>query len=136
MTDLADLNVPGPTVTSLTEPFWQAAQEGRLLIQYCGACHRNVFYPRPICPHCWSDALEWREASGRARLKSFSEVWKPGHPGWAAVTPFFVGLVTLEEGPTMLSQILTGESRVRIGDGLVFSPRQVGGRVLPFFQQI
>ena len=71
MSNLSELKVPGPTRIALTEPFWQAVEQGRLLLQVCGACGEAVFYPRAICPHCWSDRLSWQEASGRATLKSF-----------------------------------------------------------------
>lgn len=133
MTDLATLNVPGPTVTPLTAPFWQAAAEGRLLIQRCGACCKAVFYPREICPHCWADALSWEDAGGSGRLKSFSIIHKPGHPGWGVATPYTVGLVELTEGPTMLSHILTEDPQV--GMALTLAPTDIGGRVLPCFRQ-
>jgi len=134
--DLAALEVPGPTATPLTEPFWEAAAEGRLLLQRCGACGRAVFYPRAICPHCWRDALVWEEASGAGRLKSFSQVWKPGHPGWIAATPYLVGLVELREGPTMLSHLLARLDDVVIGTPLRFVPADVGGRFLPCFETV
>lgn len=131
--ELSTLKVPGPTITALTQPFWAAVAEGRLLIQRCGACSQAVFYPRARCPHCWSDALSWEVASGTARLKSFSEVWKPGHPAWIEAAPYLVGLVELAEGPTMLSHILAQENRVAVGDPLRFAPTEIGGRVLPCF---
>lgn len=133
---LQELSVPGPTVTALTEPFWKAAESGRLLIQYCGSCDRSVFYPRAICPHCWADALTWSEASGSGRLKSYSEIWKPGHPGWIPATPYLVGLVELCEGPTMLSHVLTEGAEVAVGDALCFTPTQIGDQVLPCFKTI
>ena len=135
MSALADLQVPGPTQVPLTEPFWAAAAEGRLLIQSCGSCGQAVFYPRALCPHCWSNDLSWIEALGTARLKSFSQVWKPGHPGWLPAAPYFVGLVTLEEGPTMLSHILTNGDDLEVGDTLDFHPTNIGGRVLPCFKK-
>lgn len=132
--ELAELQVPGPTKTALTEPFWEAAEKGRLLLQHCGACGTWVFYPRAICPHCWSDDLEWKEASGTGRLKSFSQIWKPGHPGWSPAAPYFVALVELAEGPTMLSHVLTDRTDLSVGDALTFVPTMIGGRVLPCFQ--
>ncbi len=134
MIDLATLSVPGPTETELTKPFWAAAAEGRLLIQRCEDCGRAVFYPREICPHCWSSRLVWADASGRGRLKSFSTIHKPGHPGWQPAAPYTVGLVELEEGPTMLSFILTGPDAPRVGQALVMQPTDIGGRVLPAFK--
>lgn len=131
--ELADLEVPGPTETALTRPFWDAAAEGVLLIQRCGACGKAVFYPRAICPHCWSDALAWEEASGQGCLKSFSEIWKPGHPGWIPATPYLVGLVELAEGPTMLSHIFRDGQEVSVGASLRFAPTRIGRRTLPCF---
>ena len=131
--DLASLSVPGPTSNALTAPFWQSAEAGRLTIQQCGSCDKWVFYPRAICPHCWADALEWQMASGKGRLKSFSVIWKPGHPGWIAATPYVVGLVELAEGPTMLSHILVPADGVAVGDPLHFAPTNIGGRILPCF---
>ena len=134
MTELSELAVPGPTMSALTKPFWAAAEEGRLLIQRCGGCGRAVFYPRAMCPHCWSEDWSWEEASGRGQVTSFSEVWKPGHPGWMPAVPYVVGLVTLAEGPMVLGRILPGERGVVAGDAVIFGPTNIGGRVLPCFR--
>ena len=127
MTSLSELNVPGPTVTALTEPFWAAARVGKLLIQRCRDCNRAVFYPRGLCPHCWAGTLDWEEASGAGRLKSFSLVRKPGHPGWTRAAPYMVGLVELRH-------ILTDGRGVAVGDSLHFAPTDIGGRILPCFE--
>ncbi|MGO8797994.1 MAG: Zn-ribbon domain-containing OB-fold protein [Roseiarcus sp.] len=134
--DLSGLDVPGPTITALSAPFWKAAQEGRLVLQRCESCGRPVFYPRGHCPHCWGRELTWREASGRGRLKSHSTVHRPGHPGWLPIAPFTVGLIELEEGPTMLSFILEdGEGPPPVGAPMGLSPTQIGKRILPCFRK-
>jgi uncharacterized OB-fold protein len=133
MTFLADLTVPGPTTTALSEPFWKAVDAGKLVIQHCKSCDQSVFYPRSLCPHCWSDALHWVTATGQGVLKSYSRVWKPGHPGWIPAAPYFVGLVEMAEGPTMLSHILTEKETISVGDPLRFAPTNIGGRILPCF---
>jgi uncharacterized OB-fold protein len=133
--DLDLLKTPGPTVTALTAPFWEAAAQGRLIVQGCEECGKAVFYPRQICPHCWSDRLVWRDACGRGRLKSFSVVSKPGHPGWLPAAPYVVGLVELGEGPTMLSHIVTPEGHIcEVGEALELAPTRIGGRLLPAFR--
>ena len=134
--DLNALKTAGPTITALTAPFWEAAAEGRLKIQHCEDCGKAVFYPRPMCPHCWSKRLVWKEASGRGQLKSFSHVHKPGHPGWLPAAPYVVGLVELAEGPTMLSFILPGTRSPGVGDPLLLAPTAIGGRVLPAFKPV
>jgi len=135
MIDLSALKVAGPIYEPLNQPFWEAAAKGILCVQHCDACGKHVFYPRPICPHCWADALKWVTVSGTAWLKSFSEIWKPGHPGWIPAAPYFVGLVTLDEGPTMLSHIIVDGSDIAIGDRLIFTPTVIGGAILPCFRK-
>lgn len=128
------LSVPGPIPSALTRPFWEGAAAGQFNLQHCLACERWIFYPRSHCPHCWSTRLSWREASGRGRLKSFSVVHKPGHPAWAAVAPYALGLVELQEGPTMLST-LTGAATDswRVGMPLKVRFQRIGKFTLPMF---
>lgn len=132
--DFAGLSVPGPTITAVTQPFWDAVDDGRLIFQRCTDCGAAVLYPREICPRCWADALQWEDGSGRGRLKTYSIVSKPGHPGWAPAAPYVIGLVTLDEGPTMLSHILCGDHRPVVGLPVEFAPTRVGDWRLPFFR--
>ncbi|MCR9138560.1 MAG: zinc ribbon domain-containing protein [Alphaproteobacteria bacterium] len=136
MTDaLKNLTVPGPTMIALTEPFWQAVESGRLTVQKCNGCGHHIFYPRALCPHCWSNDLSWVEAAGTGTLKSFSQVHRPAHPGWVPAAGYIVGLVVLTEGPTMLSLILPhGDQAVNVGDAVRMHPTNVGGRMLPVFK--
>ena len=136
MIDYSSLQVPGPTITDLSRPFWNGAQNSQLMLQFCTSCHQHVFYPRPICPHCWRGKLDWVPACGTGILKSVSQIWKPGHPGWLPAAPYYVGLVLLSEGPTMLSHILNDTDVPRVGDSLALAPTEVSGRVLPFFKTI
>ncbi len=135
--DLSSLSTPGPTITQTTAPFWEAAQNGKLVFQYCKDCGESVLYPRKICPFCWSHNLIWKSASGKGELKSFSVVHKPGHPAWIPAAPFVVGLVQLFEGPTILSFIIT-EPRYScsVGQKLELAPTNISGRVLPAFKPV
>jgi hypothetical protein len=134
--DFAALKVPGPTKTRLTRPFWEAAAQGRLLIQRCNACGEANFYPREVCPHCWSLSLLWEEARGVGHLKTFSVIYRPGHPAWVEIAPYAVGLVALVEGPTLLSHILGDPEHLAIGMPLKLQPTRVGDETLPFFTTI
>ena len=42
--------LPAPEPNVETQPFWDAAAEGRLLIKRCGACGEPHYYPRALCP--------------------------------------------------------------------------------------
>jgi 3-oxo-4,17-pregnadiene-20-carboxyl-CoA hydratase alpha subunit len=46
----------GVVPDELTKPFWDAANEGRLVIQNCKACNRLQHPPAPTCDQCGSRA--------------------------------------------------------------------------------
>jgi uncharacterized OB-fold protein len=66
----------------------------------CGKCH---FYPRAICPFCWSNDLEWIKASGKGTLHAFSI---PQRPVLGIPVPFVAAIVELEEGPRIATNIV------------------------------
>ena len=91
--------ISAPTPSPETQAFWDAAAQGRFLIQRCTACGRAHWYPRPICPFCFSAATEWVEASGRGKIYSYSVMRR-------APEPYVIAYVTLAEGPTMLTSLV------------------------------
>lgn len=99
---------PLPQPTPESRPFWDAAKEHRLAIPYCTTCARAFFYPRPLCPHCLGDEVEWRDASGRARLLSFVIPQRPPR-NFPGAGPYVIGIVELAEGPRMMSNIVDVE---------------------------
>lgn len=114
-----------PTIDQESEPFWSAAREGRLVVRRCRSCGEAHHYPRPFCPSCWSDEVEWVDASGRARLYTYSTVYRNDLPPWPERVPYVAAVVELEEGPRMMTQIVGCEpDEVRIGMELeaVFDP--------------
>ena len=95
-----------PTPDDETQPWWDACREGRLLIKRCRDCGEPHFYPRPFCPKCWSDAVEWEEASGRATLYTWSVVHRNDLPPWGDKVPYVAAVVDLEEGPRMMTNVV------------------------------
>jgi len=88
-----------PVATPETQAFWNAARDGRFLIPLCTACGKAHWYPRAICPFCASDKVEWRTASGRGTIYTFSVMRR-------VKEPYAIAHVTLAEGPTMLTNIV------------------------------
>lgn len=76
-----------------------ATERGVLLIKHCDACKRNHYYPRPFCPFCFSEAVEDLEVSGVGKIYSFTVNRTQAEPRMNAY-------VTLEEGPTILTEIV------------------------------
>ena len=65
----------GVVADDLTRPFWEAANEGRLVIQHCTACDRLQHPPGQSCQRCGSKAaLAWKEMSGRGRIYNYGVV--------------------------------------------------------------
>jgi uncharacterized OB-fold protein len=119
-----------PDTTPETAEFWNAANEGRLLLRHCDACKSAHHFPRTICPHCGSDATRWIESPGRGVVYTLS-VMRRGTP-----VPYAMAYVTLEEGVTMMTNIVECDlDAIRIGD-----PVQVtfvaarDGRKVPAFK--
>ena len=95
---------PRPSISQDTQFFWDGANGGELLVQKCSACGTLRHPPRPGCAACGS--LEWEtiRSSGLGTVYSYVIYHHPPLPGFE--TPFAVGLIELEEGVRMLSNIV------------------------------
>ncbi len=105
-----------PERTPETAEYWDACARHELLIQRCLACGMHQFYPRLFCAACSASTLEWARASGRGTIKSFTIVRRAVSAAYAADVPYVVALIVLEEGPTMMSNVVGCDvGEVRIG---------------------
>jgi len=128
---MAERKIPAPAVNVETKPYWDAAAKGQLLIKKCLACGERHFYPRSICPFCFSDRTEWVTASGKATIYSFSIMRRTPEP-------YAIGYVTLEEGPRMMTNFVDCDlNRIKIGQAvkLVYKPSE-GGAPVPMFTPV
>lgn len=98
---------PTPSVDADNRPLLDGWQKGKLLLQHCGGCGLAFFYPRPMCPGCWSTELRWREAAGRGVVVSFSRIHRPNHPSFLDEVPIILAEIRLDEGAIMLARIIT-----------------------------
>lgn len=106
MTETAPPAKPRPVVQPWARPFWNATREGRLALQYCPACQVHVHYPRIACPHCGGDRMEWRTASGRGTIYSYTVVVSNAPSAFTADMPYVVAIIHLDEGVRMLSNVV------------------------------
>ena len=131
-----------PTVEDESRPYWDAAKQGRLLVKRCNACRRVHHYPRPFCPTCWSEDVEWQEVSGLGTVYTYSIVFRNDlepFSGWGAYVP---AVVELDEGPRLMTNVvdcphddLAVGMKVRVSfrdltdewSAPVFCPAEVGG---------
>ena len=127
---------PAPREDADNAEFLAAWRRGRLLLQSCGACGRSIFYPRPICPHCWSDRVDSREASGRGRIISYSLVYRPNDPAFNDEVPIVLAEVELAEGASLIARIVDCRPEdVHSGHAVELPPRPACARYpLPVFR--
>jgi len=120
--------IPAPPLNPEIQPFFDAAAQGRLTIKRCAGCRQFHHYPRTLCPFCGSDRTEWVTASGRGTIYSFSVMRR-------VPVPYAIAYVTLEEGVTMMTNIVDCDlDALRIGQTVrvVFKPTE-GGPPVPMF---
>jgi uncharacterized OB-fold protein len=124
----AQREIPAPRVNPETATFWEAAASGKLLVKKCERCGEVHWYPRALCPFCFSDATVWLEASGRGVIHSYSVMRR-------VPQLYVIAYVTLEEGVTMLTNIVECDAdSLYVGQPVrvLFVPSS-GGPPVPMF---
>ncbi len=106
---MVDAHRPLPQPTELTQPYWSAANENRLVMQCCDACGRWQCYPRPFCVHCESDRIRWKDVSGRGTIYTFTINYRAPNPFMKARLPYVVAVVELDEGVRMMANIVNAD---------------------------
>jgi len=92
-----------PVPDELSKPFWDACNEGRLVVQNCKACSRLQHPPEKTCSECGSNEnLEWRQVSGRGTIYSYGVMHDSRIRVLQADQPLNIALVQLEEDPGVL----------------------------------
>lgn len=100
---------PVPPDSPLSRPYWEAAAQGRLVLQRCAGCGKLRHYPLLVCPSCHSLASDWVPASGRGRIHSWTVTHHAFHPAFADELPYVLVTVDLEEGVRALGRWRGGD---------------------------
>jgi len=127
-TPYVDRPLAAPHVDAATEFFWHAAREGQLYTRRCKSCGKLHWYPRALCPFCQGDT-EWSLLSGEGTIYSVSVTRKAGP------TPYAIAYVALDEGITMLTNIVDCDlDSLRIGQRVkaCYKPAE-GDALIPMF---
>lgn len=99
---------PLPSASSLTRPFWDYCAKHELRMQYCNECGEWIWYPKALCPSCGKrGGIEWRLMSGKGKVYSFTVIRQviENSASFNKDLPFVIGLVELEEGPRIYSNV-------------------------------
>ena len=103
---MSDYAKPIPTPSEDSQPYWEAARNHELKLQQCGECNAFRFPPAEVCSECTSDAYDWKPVSGKGRVFSFVIYHRAYHPGFQDEIPYVVGVIELDEGARMLSNVI------------------------------
>ena len=124
--------LPAPAAEAGTEPFWEGTKNGKLMVKYCQSCKQPHWYPRTLCPFCFGET-DWKQTSGHGTIYSFS-VMQRGNPN-----PYCIAYVTLDEGVTMMTQIVDCDlDSIKIGQKVqvVFKPSEGDTHQVPMFKPV
>lgn len=129
---------PYPIPEYGAEPYWDACNEERLVMQRCTACNKFRWHPAPLCTHCSAEDFEWAPLSGHAKITTWTVITHPIHPAAISRVPYVVVEVEFDEQPglRMLSNLvdvnpddITFDAPVRLG----FTTHP-SGQKLPIFR--
>ncbi len=134
MTETIERPLPG--IHTDNERYWASAKERALELPKCAKCG-EVFYPLTNrCRNCLSDALEWFRVSGKAKLVTWNIMHQVYDPAFKDLVPYVVGVVELEEGARMISNIIQApHGDLAIGMNLALDYVDISPEVtLPIFR--
>src|SRR5262245_40583440 len=118
MTELNDtLRVAreAPKVRNFVKPFWDGTRAGKLMLQSDRKDGNYQFYPRVTGMRSGSRDLEWREASGKGKVFTYTVAHRAREP-FRGHEPFLIAMVTLDEGVNIMANIVNCRSdEIRIG---------------------
>lgn len=126
------LERPIPVPSELTKPFWDAANQKKLVLQSCTACNELQYPPRQRCNRCSSTApLVWKDVKGQGHIDVYFVIRDSRIRGFRSAQPINFAIVTLDEDPgiNFLSNLPgTPAGKVPVGAPveLVFEPTGSG----------
>ncbi len=134
---MTDLRFDLPVTDDSTQHYWDGLAGGKLRIKRCADCGRAHFYPRPFCPHCWSERVAWEDASGRGTVYTFTVVRRNDLPPFGSRVPYVAAIVDLDEGPRVMTNLVDCPIEdVRIGLPVEAVFREVDDLTLAYFRRL
>jgi uncharacterized OB-fold protein len=118
MTTQATPPKPLPVPQPEWDFYWEKAKQHELWLMRCKDCSHTYFYPRPICPHCFSRNTEWFQSSGKGTLYAFAIIHRAPMPAFRDDVPYVAAYIELEGGarmPTNLRGVEPDPEHVKIG---------------------
>jgi uncharacterized protein len=130
---------PATPKSELARPYWDAAAQGKLVLQSCSACGKVRHYPRLLCDGCYSDAVTWLPSKACGTIHSWTVAHHAFHAAFASELPYTLVTVDLEEGVRALGRWRSQRAGPAVAIGLevqgAFETRE-GGVDLVFWPRV
>jgi uncharacterized OB-fold protein len=97
--------LPAPPNDGLAGEYFAWHRERELRVQRCADCRTWIHPPQFSCRTCGGHALVWEPTRGRGTVFSWSVTNRSFHPAFADEIPYICAIVTLDEGPRVLSML-------------------------------
>jgi len=114
--------LPAPTPDQLSEPFWAALADRRVLVQECPSCGARRFPRLPSCPRCAAEGGVDVDVPGTGTVYSFVRVHRALTPASADEVPYAIATVDLDGGGRIFGRVEPAEA---VEIGLAVAPRFV-----------
>lgn len=99
--------------------------ENKIMGSRCKVCGAVHLPPRPLCPDCGGRELAWDELKGEGTVQAYTVITVP-LTKLKDSSPYAVGVVKLDDGPSIASLIL----EIKNGEEI-----SVGTRVMAEFKK-
>ncbi len=94
-----DAAMPAPHPNFDDRDFWASCAARQLRFQACADCGAARHPPTPVCPHCRSFKVAWKQAAGVAEVYTYTVIRHASHEAVKPNLPYVVGVVTFADVP-------------------------------------
>lgn len=108
-----------PVYDPVAEPYFQAAAQGRLVVQRCDSCEALRWPPLVGCPECRSRDTTWVDVAPTGTIWSFVVYHRAFSAALKDEIPYTVAMVQLDDGPYLLGRTVDGANSPSVGDRVV-----------------
>jgi uncharacterized OB-fold protein len=102
---------PLPTISEDSEEFWASTHEHAMKMQKCSRCGKFRFYPSLACHFCASLDFTWEPITGKGKIHSWTLLERARGNPFEDQVPINIGLVELEEGPIITTNLIGFDDR-------------------------
>lgn len=114
---------------SATKRFYEFLSKKEFKTTSCKKCGIPFFPPKPFCPHCFGDEVEWVDMPKKGKLYAFTQQERSLRFG----KPDVIGIVELDGIGRILTRINAPFGSLKIGMDVHLDFIDVGGLILHQF---